>query len=188
MRPSQPYLALFLSLLLLAGLSGCGPASSDNAPNLESRASVGGPSVSKQSPLPGNNPLTPVSQAVRPVAFASVNGTGSASGMGTVPGWDKPPSKSAGTPIIESVEDKQLKSIEENKSAALPVPDSIAKDFESPYARIRLQALDYWVTQGTKAPLDPLFAAMDDEDEVVRAKATEIIERYWAAEQEQERK
>jgi len=48
--------------------------------------------------------------------------------------------------------------------------------------------MNHWEAQGTKAPLDPLFAAMDDEDEVVRAKATEIIERYWAAEQEQKRK
>jgi hypothetical protein len=33
-----PHLALLLSLMLFAGLAGCGPVSSDNAPNLESRA------------------------------------------------------------------------------------------------------------------------------------------------------
>lgn len=32
---------LLLGLMLLAGLPACGPASSDNAPSLESRASVG---------------------------------------------------------------------------------------------------------------------------------------------------
>jgi hypothetical protein len=48
--------------------------------------------------------------------------------------------------------------------------------------------MNHWEAQGTKAPLDPLFEALDDEDAHVRAKATEIIERYWAAEQERERK
>jgi HEAT repeat protein len=48
--------------------------------------------------------------------------------------------------------------------------------------------MNHWEAQGTKAPLDPLFAALDDEDVYVRAKATEIIERYWVAEQEQEQK
>lgn len=38
-----PHLVLLLSLLLLAGLAGCGPASSDNAPGVESRASVNKP-------------------------------------------------------------------------------------------------------------------------------------------------
>ena len=32
--PSQSSLAMLLSLMLLAGLPACGPASSDNAPNL----------------------------------------------------------------------------------------------------------------------------------------------------------
>lgn len=184
MRPLQPCLALFLSLLLLAGLAACGPASSDNAPSLESRTSVSAPPLSKQNPSPGNNSLPPPPQAVSPLSLASVNGTGSASGMGTIPGWDKPSSKSSGTPIVESVEDKQLKSIEEKKSAALPVPVSIAKDFESPYARIRLQALDYWATQGTKAPLDPLLEALEDDDEDVRAKAAKIVEEQWGIKQE----
>ena len=41
-----PHLVLLLSLLLLAGLAGCGPASSDNAPGVESRASVSKPPLS----------------------------------------------------------------------------------------------------------------------------------------------
>ena len=156
-----PRLGLLVSLMLLAGLAGCGPASSDNAPSLESRASVSGPSVSKQSPLPGNNPLTPVSQAVSPVALASVNGTGSASGVGTVPGGDKLPVPS--------------------------IPDSIAKDIGSPDARTRYRALDHWEAKDSKAPLDPVFEAMEDEDEAVRAKATAIVEKHWAAEKEREK-
>ena len=68
------------------------------------------------------------------------------------------------------------------------IPDAIAKALDSPNARERLQAMDHWEAQGTKAPLDLLFVAMDDEDEVVRRKATEIIERYWDAEHEVKRK
>lgn len=50
MRPSRsclrmlcPRMALFLSLTLLPLLAGCDPASPNNAPSLESRASVAGP-------------------------------------------------------------------------------------------------------------------------------------------------
>ena len=50
-------------LMLLAGLSGCGPAPSDHAPNSESSASLGAPSegqpVSQHSPSVSNNPFTP---------------------------------------------------------------------------------------------------------------------------------
>ena len=41
-----PHLVLLLSLLLLAGLAGCGPASSDKAPGVESGASVSKPPLS----------------------------------------------------------------------------------------------------------------------------------------------
>ena len=42
-----PCLAWFLGLMLLAELSGCGPASSDHVSNEESRASLGAPSESQ---------------------------------------------------------------------------------------------------------------------------------------------
>ena len=105
--------------------------------------------------------------------------------MGTVPGGDNAGqgdklSKFAGAPNVETDGRDTL--------PVLGIPDSIAKGLDSPDARERLQAMNHWEAQGTKAPLDPLFAAMDDEDEVVRGKATEIIERYWAAEQEQKQK
>jgi len=58
-----PHLAWFLGLMLLAGLSGCGPAPSDHAPNPESRANLGATSewqpVSQHSPSVSNNPFTP---------------------------------------------------------------------------------------------------------------------------------
>lgn len=67
-----PRLAWCLSLLLLVGLSACGPAPSDHAPSLEPRASLGGPSesqpASQNSPSSRNNPVTP---AADPVPLAS---------------------------------------------------------------------------------------------------------------------
>jgi len=65
MRPSRPCLRLvclrlawFLGPVLLAGVSGCGPAS-DDASNQESRASLGTPSESQHAP------------AANPVALAA---------------------------------------------------------------------------------------------------------------------
>jgi len=58
-----PRLAWVLGLMCLAGLSGCGPAPDDHAPNPESRANMGAPSewqpVSQHSSSAHNNPFTP---------------------------------------------------------------------------------------------------------------------------------
>lgn len=88
-------------------------------------------------------------------------------------------SKPAGTPNVET--DGR------DKLPVPGIPDSIAKGLDSPDARVRLQALDHWEKKGSKAPLDPLFEAMEDEDEAVRAKATAIIEQQWTIEHERER-
>ncbi|HSL05655.1 MAG TPA: hypothetical protein VK901_19195 [Nitrospiraceae bacterium] len=116
--------------------------------------------------------------------LASGDETGSSSERGTDPGLvnigqgDKL-SKPAGMPNVEA-----------DGTDTLPVPsipDSIAKDLGSPDARARYRALDHWETKGTQAPLDPVFEAMEDEDEAVRAKATAIIEQQWAIEHEQKK-
>lgn len=148
--------------MILAALAGCGPATSDNSPNSVSRASVDRRTISKQVPPPGNNPFTPVTQATSQVPLASViNGTGSTSGTGTV--------------------------VEEDKLAVPSIPDSIAKDIGSPDASARYRALDHWETKGTQSSLDPVFEALEDEDEAVRAKATAMLERHRAMEQEREK-
>lgn len=67
------------------------------------------------------------------------------------------------------------------------IPAAVAKDLHSQDARDRYRALDYWEAKDGKAPLDPLFEAMEDEDPAVRAKATAIAEQRWAAEQEREK-
>jgi hypothetical protein len=79
LQPSQHLpamqLALLLSLMLCGGLPGCGPASSDNSPNLDPRANVDTLSVSQQSSSLSNNPFTPISNAASPVPLASINGS-----------------------------------------------------------------------------------------------------------------
>ena len=64
--PASPYLALPMSLMLLAGLAGCGPASSDNA---SSRTDLLASAAS--------------STTANLVPLASENGTGSVPGKGT---------------------------------------------------------------------------------------------------------
>ena len=168
MRPSGRCLAILLSLMLFAGLAGCGPASSDNAPSLESRVSVVGPPLSKQVPSPGNNPLTPVTQAASPVPLASGNEAGAASGRGTVPGGDSPHA----VPVPSS---NPADSVD-----ALVVPAWMAKELDSPDVGTRLRALETWAQSAPPGAVDPLILAYEDKDERVRARAMELIEQDWA--------
>lgn len=168
MHSSRQCLALLLSLMLLAGLSGCGPASSDNAPGLESRANVGGPSQSKQGLSPGNSPMTPATQVASSVPLASGRETGGASGKGPVPGGQG----SQTTPLSSSKPAEELE--------PLVVPAWIAKDLESPDVGTRLRALDTWVQTAPPGVDDPLIFALENKDERVRARAMELIEQNWA--------
>jgi len=162
MRPAHPCMRLpfphpagLLGLIVLAGLAACGPASSDHAPNLEPRASLGGPSksqpVSQHTPSPRTDPVTP---AASPAPLAS-----SRSPDGHV---------------------------EARPAETLVVPDWMSVALTSPDVRVRLWALDHWEQQAPTGLVDPLIAALDDEDEDVQTKAMEIIERYWAVEQERD--
>lgn len=148
---------MLLSLMLLAGLSGCGSASSDNAQNSGPRASVSGPAARGSSA--SQNGIVP-----------SRDNTGQA---------DKLPSKSDGTPEVDSNGREKL--------PASVIADPIVKDLDSPDVHVRLRALDRLEKQGVAGRLDPLIVALEDDDEDVRARATAIIERYWKAEQAQGR-
>jgi HEAT repeat protein len=175
MPPSQSRLTLVLCLMFLTGLAGCGQASSDNAPSLESRASVSGSTLSKQGQSRGNNSLTPVTQAASPVPLASVNGAGSASGTGTVQGGDSPqavpaPSSEPGHPI-----------------EGLVVPDLMAQKLNSPNVRVRLRALEAWAREAPLGAVDPFILAFEDKDERVRARAQQLIEQDWARKAEVEK-
>ena len=168
MPTSQSHLTLFLCLMLLAGLAGCGQASSDKAPSLESRASVGVPPPSKQGPSSGNNPLTPVTPAAAPVPLASENKTDIVAGNGTVPGGGGP----SAAPVPST------------KSADSPeppvVPAWMAKELDSPDVATRIRALETWAQSAPPGAVDPLIAALDDNDERVQARAMELIDQDWA--------
>jgi hypothetical protein len=168
MPPSQSRLTLVLCLMLLTGLAGCGQASPDKAPSLESRASVGVPPPSKQGSSSGNNPLTPVTPAAAPVPLASGNKTDIVAGNGTVPGGGSPSA-------VPAPSTKQTDSLE-----PLAVPAWMAKELDSPDVTTRLRALDTWALSAPPGAVDPLILASEDKDERVRARAMELIEQDWA--------
>jgi len=168
MRPSPPCLCLpcprlawFLGLMLLAGLSGCGPAVSDDALTSKPPASLGASAKSQPvlqgTAVPRNGPFT---LAASPVPLA----VSPASNYAQAAEQEEP------TPLPDHL--------------ALPI--WIAQALDAPEVSVRLQALDMWAQQGAQAPLDPLVVALDDEDDDVRAKAMAIIEQNWKIDQEAE--
>lgn len=167
------------SCSLLVVLTGCGSPAPDNQPSLESRASVSMPDdkTKAQGTRHGEKTFLP--------PFASDNRTDAASGTQVSPGSNK--SSQADRPMNQSGGVPNIVADESEKSPVPGIPPAIAKDLDSPDARIRFRALNHWDKQDTKAPLDPVFEALEDEDEAVRAKATAIIERQWAIEREREK-
>lgn len=148
-----------LSLLWMVG---CGAPSSDKVPGQESRAAIAG----------SNQNAT--SQHIN-------QGTGR-------PGFFSNASQAANASSSSQEQRLAGKTDEDIQPTALNLPGSIATDLNSPDARDRVRALNYWEEKtAAKTPLDPVFEAMEDEDEAVRAKATAIVEQRWAAEQEKER-
>lgn len=172
---SRSCLAMLLSWMFLAVLDGCGPASSDNTPGLESRASVGRPSLSNQGLPPGNNPLIPITQAGSPSSLAPVNATAAASGMGRVSGGDSLHAE----PILSSEPGHPVE--------GLVVPESMTQKLRSPNVLVRLRALEAWAREAPPGAVDPFILAFEDKDERVRARAQKLIERDWARKAEAEK-
>ena len=165
--PGYPCLALPMSLLLLAGLAGCGSAPSDNAPTLGPRASQGEPSLSQKNPPPRTDPfaLAAKSATASPLPLASENGTGSVPEKGKV--------KVGGNTMVESATSREPLVPPD----ALTVPAWIAKDLASPDVGTRLRALDTWVLTAPVGSIDPLLLAFGNDDERVRARAMELIKQ-----------
>lgn len=182
-----PRLAGLLGLVLLVGLAGCGPAPSDQAANSASRSAVGGPSesspVSQQSPSPRTDSFTPVTPAASPVPRASVQGTGAASGMGTLPGGDSRQVVSAPSP--NPVDSPNL--VDSDSLDIRVVPDWMANELASPYVGDRLRALDTWQQSAPQGAVGPLIVAFEkDKDERVRARAMELLLQHAVREAEAE--
>jgi hypothetical protein len=64
--------------------------------------------------------------------------------------------------------------------------DRMSAALASPDVRVRLWALDHWEQYAPTGSIDPLIVALDDEDEDVQARASEILDRYWTVELEQD--
>jgi hypothetical protein len=155
MAPKLTIPSLIAGLLSfsLAGLFGCGPAAPDYSQSLDSRADL---SASSKSKSVTQHPWSPVKTSVSQAV-------------------DRP-SESSITPTSTQVEAPP-------QPDHLSVPVWIAQALDAPEVSVRIQALDTWAQQGSQAPLGPLVVALDDENDDVRTKAMEIIERHWAIEQ-----
>lgn len=160
MCPSQSRLALLLGLMLLAGLAGCGQASSNNVSSLESHPSVSESPLSKQVPSPGNNSLTSVTPTTNHASIASGNKTDIVAGNGRDPGRDSP----RAVPIPSNPADS-------------PEPLVVPTWIDSPDVGTRLRALEIWAESAPPGSVDPLTLAYEDKDERVRARAMELIEQ-----------
>jgi hypothetical protein len=150
-------IAVLLSISL-AGISACGPAAPDYSLSMESRANLSMPSKP---------------QSVTQHPWASGNSL----------------STPAASPVTPAASNYTQATAQE-KPAPLPehlsLPLWIAQALDAPETSVRIQALDMWAQQGAQTPLDPLVVALDDENDEVRAKAMEIIERHWAIDQKGE--
>lgn len=140
---------------------GCGAPPSDKVPGQESRAAIAGSNQIAPSQDINQGPKRP---GLLPDVSQAEN-TGSSNQRNPLAGKDD----------------------ENNQQQSPELPASIAKDLDSPDARDRFRALNHWEAKDSKAPLDPVFEAMEDEDEAVRAKATAIVEQRWAAEHDREK-
>lgn len=154
----RPGMVAVLLSINLAALSACGPSAPDYSPSLESRASLG---------------MTSKSQSITQHPWAPSNSL----------------STTAASPVTPTASNYTQETAQE-KPAPLPehlsLPIWMAQALDAPEASVRIQALDMWAQQGAKAPLDPLVVALDDENDEVRAKAMEVIERNWAIDQKAE--
>ena len=204
--PVCPCLALPMSLLLLAGLAGCGPAPSDNAPTLDPRASQGEPPLSQKNPPPRTDPFASAasSATASPIPLAPENGTGPLPGKGTAPVGDSPkaapvPSAKPANPMdaLVIVPGKGTAPVGDSPNAAstpsskpantmdaLFIPEWIAKDLDSPYIATRLRALETWAQNQQAGSIDPLNPAYGKDDAGALAEAMELItqDRARAAE------
>lgn len=164
-RPVWSGLALPMSLLLLAGLAGCGPAPSDNAQTLDPRASQSEPPLSQKDLPPRTDLIAPATSSATASAapLASENGNGSVPGKGPAPVEDSP--KAAPASSTKPV----------NPMVVLDVPAWMVKDLASPDVDTRLRALDTWVLTAPGGSIDPLILAFENDEERVRARAMELV-------------
>ena len=176
MRPSRPFLllicprlALPMSLMLLAGLAGCGSASSDNAPTLGPRASVGELPSSQKNPPPRTEPLR-LGRELRDgeSRFRLLRKMGPAQCL------RRRQTRGDSTEAAPAPSAKPANPMDD-----LVVPAWIAKDLASPDVDTRLRALETWVLIAPAGSIDPYILAFGNDDERVRGRAVELLKQQW---------
>jgi len=92
----------------------------------------------------------------------------------------------AGSPALSASSRSPDSHVEARPAEPLVGSDWMSAALASPDVRVRLWALDHWEQHAPTGSIDPLIAALDDEDEDVQARASEILDRYWTVELEQD--
>ena len=161
LRVRCPSLAWLLGLVLLVGLSACGPGAADHA------ASLGG-SSEKDRPAPTQTIIRGPDALPSPTKPGLLL-TESSRGI--------PPAPDARAPSTTASSDTHQ--LEERAAADRAQLEAWAQWYaaarEHPDVSVRLQALEHWAQQPGEA-LDPVTYALVDGDEDVRARAQDV----WA--------
>ncbi|MBX3326377.1 MAG: hypothetical protein U0223_01210 [Nitrospira sp.] len=151
---------LVAGCLLLAGTAGCGSSVSDKPANAELRAGNGKP----DDHTGREQPRAEKSRQVDPTPTKVAGSAGATPSLTEI----------STTAALRDADDR------------LNIPDAVAKDLGSSDARDRYRALDYWENKDSKAPMDPVFDALADEDPAVRDKAAAIIDKLAEVGEERE--
>ena len=161
-----PCLMWLLSLLLLVGLSACGPASSDPSPSLESRASLSGPSeshpVSQNSPSSHNDPVKPAASLV-PFASNHVSVPDQKQAPAPMPGKKEAPVPRPDRPVLPDRTEPSLLSSENTGF---------------------LSTMNVWTQEGTQASV---VALEDPNDDASIEEDAKIERQNWDVAHEAER-
>lgn len=144
-------------VVFVVGLNACGPTTPDNDAGR-------GPEASKTA--------TSIAQAVRQ------GNTGGDTNQGQGPAGEN----------NAAAKSDVLSEKPESRGREVPgVPELVLKDLASGDPGTRLRALDHWTSKETAASLEPVFEALEDENDAVRARAAAVIEQQWTIEQEKEK-
>ncbi|MGH7207994.1 MAG: hypothetical protein ACREIL_01280 [Nitrospiraceae bacterium] len=173
-----PRLAWLLGLILLAGLAGCGPPSSDQAPGLDSRAAA--PNNTAAVAPETNRPAPTQTSGRGPAALPAPTKPGL---LRTESSRGRPPAPEARAPSTAASLDTQPR--EARAAAERAQQDAWAQWYaavrEHPDVSVRLQALEQWAQQPGEA-IDPVTAALVDEDEQVRGRAQDLYDQQLTRE------
>jgi len=85
---------------------------------------------------------------------------------------------------LSSSQAAELSNNDDDIKQRIPImPKFVLTNMASPDPNARLRALDCCYATHTKIPLSHVFEAIEDEDEVMQARAAAIIEQQWAIEE-----